>query len=138
MLQKRFLKTVALWYAYGAFHRLLDLLDLRLKFSTMDVPWKVLIVCKLVLGSMVAVGLWREKLWGEVLFVFMAVGQLLLYMAYGHIFGEHTLSMTVSIVSLTIYLVLLERSSRMKEKAMGSVLSSREISSNSEFANSGK
>lgn len=61
----RYLKLLSVLYFIGFGLHLCDLLDLRLKFSDMDITWRSWIVFLTVADLITAVGLWRSKAFGE-------------------------------------------------------------------------
>lgn len=97
---------LAILYFIGFSLHLLDILNLRLHFSDMDLVWKSWILFLLIFDLLAAMGLFLKKLWGEGLFILVAVAQLIAYMGFSAFFGEQDFLVYFHIICLSIYMVL--------------------------------
>ena len=98
-----------------------DILNLRLKFSEMDSIWKVWIVYLTIADLVAAVGLWRQKRFGDVLFVLVAVSQLIAYLGFKDIFSNQDMLIVFHVAALTIYFGFVGYSKLKRESPMGSI-----------------
>jgi hypothetical protein len=83
-----YLKVLSLCYLFGAVLHLMDLLSLRLDFSTLTPVWQFWIVYLLIFDFLAGIGLWRLKFWGVVIFLIVASSQLVMYLGFKDIFGD--------------------------------------------------
>lgn len=97
---------LAIAYAVGAVLHLLDVLDLRLKFTAMNTLWKSWIIYLLVFDTLAAIGLCRKKIWGDILFLFIASSQLIAYTKFNAIFGNQDFLITFHVVCIILYTIL--------------------------------
>ncbi len=93
-------------YFIGFVLHLLDILNLRLQFSGMDTIWKAWIVLLLILDLLASIGLFRKKAWGELVFLFVAVAQIVVYTQFRSKFGEQEFLVMFHFVSIGVYGVL--------------------------------
>lgn len=100
---KIYLKVLACFYFVGSLLHLLDLLDLRLKFSEMSLVWQIWIIYLMVIDILAAVGLWRQKSWGILLFLTVAASQLIAYIGFVGIFGRQDSLIVFHVLTLTAY-----------------------------------
>lgn len=106
---KLFLRTLAVLYLIGACLHVLDLLDLRLHFSEMNVAWKSWIFYLCIFDFIAAVGLWRQKRWGTVLFTMIALSQLVAYLGFQSFFGSQNFLVGFHVLTLAIFIFLFFR-----------------------------
>lgn len=102
----KFILFLAIAYSFGAILHLFDILNLRLDFATMDPPWKSWIVFLFVFDTLAAIGLFKKKLWGEILFLLIAVSQLVAYIQFKDIFGNQDFLVNFHIVCIVLYTAL--------------------------------
>ena len=85
---------------------ILDILNLRLQFSSMDTVWKTWIIFLLVLDLVASIGLFRKRIWGEIAFFVVALAQLVAYTKFTTIFGEQEFLIVFHCFCIGIYSVL--------------------------------
>lgn len=105
-LFSKFILFLAIAYSVGAILHLLDILNLRLNFTEMNTIWKSWIVLLLIFDALAAVGLFKKKVWGEVLFLIIAASQLVAYIQFKNIFGNQDFLVTFHIICIVLYAVL--------------------------------
>ncbi|HEY8271434.1 MAG TPA: AbiV family abortive infection protein [Pseudobdellovibrionaceae bacterium] len=98
-----YLKVLAALYFAGFIFHAADLFDARLRFSEMDSIWKTWILFLAAADLAAAVGLWRGKRFGEILFVLVAVCQLFAYLCFKSFFGNQTFLVIFHFVTLAVY-----------------------------------
>ncbi|WP_374033268.1 DUF6163 family protein [Bdellovibrio bacteriovorus] len=103
---KIYLKIMAACYFIGGLLHVLDVFDLRLKFSEMSFVWKSWILYLLVLDLVAAVGLWQRKSWGTALFLVVAMSQLIAYLGFRNIFGRQDTLIVFHVITLAVFVVL--------------------------------
>lgn len=103
---KVFSKVLSILYFVGFFLHFLDLLNLRLNFAEMSTPWKAWIVYLTLLDLIASVGLWKQKIWGELVFISVALSQLIVYVGFKNYFGSQEALVWFHIFTLAIYVVL--------------------------------
>jgi len=99
------LKVLAVAYLVGAFFHLMDLLDLRLRFSEMNTGWKVWIIYLFVADALAAIGLWGNKTWGILIFLMIASSQLIAYTLFSDFFGLQVPLILFHLISLSLFLL---------------------------------
>lgn len=102
----KFTLFLAIAYSVGAILHLFDILNLRLDFAAMDPLWKFWIVFLFVFDTLAAIGLFKKKLWGEILFLLIAVSQLVAYIQFKNIFGNQDFLVNFHIVCIVLYAIL--------------------------------
>lgn len=102
----KFILFLAIAYSIGAILHLFDILNLRLDFATMDPLWKSWIVFLFVFDALAAIGLFKKKLWGEILFILIAVSQLIAYIQFKNIFGNQDFLVNFHIGCIVLYAAL--------------------------------
>lgn len=101
-----FLRVVAVFYFIGAMLHLADFFDLRLHFSEMDVIWKMWIVYLLVLDTVTAIGLWKNKFWGIAAFFVVSISQLVAYLTFRDFFGSQWPLIVFHLIALGTFFYL--------------------------------
>jgi len=104
-----YLKFLSICYAAGAILHMLDIFDLRNEFSQMNSIWKLWILFLLLFDSVAAPGLWFGKTWGVLIFLMIAILQLIAYVGFRSIFGQQTFLVVFHIVTVAGYLIVLYR-----------------------------
>lgn len=99
----RYLKLLAVLYFIGFGLHLFDLLDLRLKFSEMNMVWQSWIVFLTVADLITAVGLWRSTVYGVWGFHLVASSQLIAYSIFSSFFGFQIILLIFHIVTLSLF-----------------------------------
>lgn len=102
----KFRLSLASLYFVGFVLHTLDVANLRLNFSEMDSLWKSWILFLLVFDLFASIGLFLKKGWGEILFIVVAVCQLIAYTQFKSLFGQQDLLVYFHISTLTLYLIL--------------------------------
>ena len=97
---------LAVLYFIGFSLHFLDVMNLRLSFSAMDLIWKSWILFLLIFDLLASIGLFLKKSWGELLFIVIAVAQLIAYIGFPSFFGEQGFLIYFHIICLSIYTVL--------------------------------
>lgn len=97
---------LALSYLIGFILHLLDVMGLRLNIAELDTVWKSWIIFLLVLDLLVAVGLLLKKIWGEVLFLTVALSQLIAYIGFSSFFGDQVFLINFHLVCIFLYIYL--------------------------------
>lgn len=100
---KKFLKILAVLYFAGALLHVLDLFDLRLKFSELENYWKVWIVYLCIMDFIAGIGLWRLEKWGIYCFLAVAVSQLVAYIGFPQYFGNQFSLIVFHLLTLIFY-----------------------------------
>lgn len=103
---RRFQIVLGVTYSFGSVLHALDIFGLRLNFSEMNPIWKAWILFLLVFDLIAALGLFLNKLWGEVAFVVVALTQLIAYLGFSSVFGEQDFLIWFHIVCLLSYIAL--------------------------------
>lgn len=98
-----FKKGLAVLYFIGFVLHGLDLLDLRLSFSSMDGFWKTWILSLFISDALAALGLYLEKWWGDLLFVAIALAQIGVY-SFTSVFGPQTFLIYFHVGCLATYM----------------------------------
>ena len=112
-----FLRILAVLYFFGGVLHGADLLDLRLKFSEMGSVWKIWIIYLAMADLLASIGLWRGTRWGVILFIIIAVSQLVAYSVFQSFFGEQSFLIVFHIVTLAVFSVLYSRKNATQKKA---------------------
>ncbi len=102
----KFILFLGFAYAVGFVLHLLDVLNLRLQFDTMDSIWKTWIIFLLIFDLLASIGLFWKKFWGELLFILVAVVQLIAYTQFKAIFGEQDFLVIFHSACITFYVLL--------------------------------
>jgi len=103
---KNFLRILAVLYFIAFIFHFLDLFDLRLSFSKMDELQKVWIVYLFLFDLIASIGLWFQKKWGELLFMFIAVSQIVVYGFFREFLGPQTFLIWFHLITLLFYFLL--------------------------------
>jgi hypothetical protein len=82
-----------------------------LSFAELPLAWQMMHFYFAILGSVVAVSLWKGEPWGVVLWLFLVLNQLMMYLPLAHIFGAQPEVVMTHIVTVGAYLAL-----RLSEK----------------------
>ena len=106
LLLKFYLRIISVLYFLGTVLHILDILDLRFKFSTMTSIWKIWTVFLIIADAIAAVGLWKGKLIGECAFLLVAITQLLVYSVFLSYFGNQQELILFHSITICIYMVL--------------------------------
>jgi hypothetical protein len=77
-----------------------------LSFGELPLLWQILHFYFAILGSVAAVSLWKGEPWGVVLWLFLALNQLIMYLPLAHIFGTQPEIVMTHIATVGIYLAL--------------------------------
>lgn len=101
------MKVLAVLYFVGGILHVMDIFDLRLKFSEMDSVWKIWIVYLCAFDLMASIGLWKTRAWGVYLFLLIPASQLIAYIAFKSFFGEQRELVLFHILTLTMFFVLI-------------------------------
>lgn len=102
----RYLKFLASLYFLGGILHILDLFDLRLKFSELGNHWKIWIVYLSVMDLITSIGLWQLKRWGIYCFFFVMISQLVVYIGFPNYFGNQYALITFHLLTLLVFAVL--------------------------------
>ena len=102
----KFRIILAICYLGGFILHVLDILNLRLHFTEMDSVWKTWIIFLAIFDLLTAIGLFRKKLWGELVFLLVAVAQLVAYTRFQQIFGQQEFLIRFHTVCLGTYGIL--------------------------------
>lgn len=105
-LIKIYLRLLSIIYLMAAALHWLDLLDLRLHFSEMNTIWKTWIIYLAVADSIVSVGLWKNKQYGEVSFLIVTTTQLIAFGLFQNVFGTQNFLITFHLLTMSIYIWL--------------------------------
>lgn len=84
----------------GAFLHLLDLFDLRLKFSEMPPVWQYWTLYLVLADALAAVGLITGKSFGVVVLLVVALSQLVAYTVWASVFGQQTVLIVFHVLTL--------------------------------------
>jgi hypothetical protein len=97
---------LAVLYFIGFLLHALDVMNLRLNFSDMDLIWKSWILFLLLFDLFASIGLFLKSLWGELLFILIAVAQLIAYIGFPSFFVEQEFLIYFHLICLSIYTAL--------------------------------
>lgn len=100
---KIYLRALAAFYLIGFLLHFADFFDLRLKYSEMSTGWKVWIVYLGLMDLAAAIGLWFQHTAGIVLFLIVAISQLIAYIGFRHYFGDQFSLIYFHLATLGIY-----------------------------------
>lgn len=100
---KIYLRALAAFYLIGFLLHFADFFDLRLKFSELSTGWKVWIVYLGLMDLAAAVGLWFQHAAGIVLFLVVAISQLVAYIGFKQYFGDQISLIYFHLATLGIY-----------------------------------
>jgi uncharacterized membrane protein (DUF2068 family) len=103
---KTYLRVLSALYFFGATLHILDILDLRLKFSGMSLGWKIWIAFLLFGDIFASIGLWNRKPFGEYGFLLISGSQLLAYSFFSNFFGKQYQLVLFHMITIIIYVVL--------------------------------
>lgn len=101
-----FLRVVSILYFVGAILHVMDILDLRLKFSEMNLVWRIWIVFLCAADFAASFGLWKNRIWGIYLFFLIAVSQIVAYVGFKTIFGDQQPLIVFHLISLALFFIL--------------------------------
>lgn len=102
----RYLKILACLYFLGGILHVLDLFDLRLKFSELGNHWKIWISYLCLMDLITAVGLWRLKRWGIYCLFFVMISQLIVYIGFPNYFGNQYALITFHLIILITFVII--------------------------------
>lgn len=102
---KTYLQILAAFYFFGFTLHILDVLDLRLSYTEMPILWKTWIIYLTALDFIAALGLWRQKIWGEMAFLIVAFSQLIAYIGFKKYFGSQNELIAFHVITLFVYFV---------------------------------
>lgn len=103
---KIYLRLLSILYLSGFLLHVMDLMDLRLVFTDMNLTWKAWIVFLTIGDFIAAVGLWLLKPWGIIAFQMIAISQLVAYLGFKDTFGGQTALVVFHVMTLTVYCFL--------------------------------
>lgn len=109
-----YLKILSIWVFLGVIVHVAAILDRSqylgisntLSFAELPLAWQMMHFYFAILGSVTAVSLWKGEPWGVVLWLFLALNQLIMYLPLAHIFGAQPEVIMMHIVTVGIYLAL--------------------------------
>jgi len=101
-----FRRTLSLLYFIGFLLHVADFFNFRLHFSEMDNIWKAWIIFLMVADVVASIGLWKDKLFGDVVFILVAISQLIAYLFFKDFFGEQMPLVVFHFITLFIYFLL--------------------------------
>lgn len=101
------LKILAISYFFAGTLHVLDLFDVRLKFSEMDFIWQSWTIFLAFADLLVAASLWSKSRLGELTFVAVVLSQIAVYLGWADHFGNQYAWIAFHLVTLTVYLVVL-------------------------------
>jgi len=102
-----YLKFIGLCYLVGFLLHALDLLHLRLEFSRMKPFFKLWIVYLFLADGFSVYGLFKSKIYGEVLFLIIAISQMIAYIFFKHYFGAQDFLIGFHLTTVLLYAGLL-------------------------------
>ena|SRR3989339_1853697 len=109
-----YLKILSFLYCTGVMLHILDLFDLRLKFSEMSIVWKMWIIY-LIAGDMIAsIGLYRQKIYGEIAFLIIGLSQIFAYTIFESYFGNQNALIVFHLITISIYLFFKNKKSFLR------------------------
>ena len=111
---KKYLKILACLYFLGGVLHILDLFDLRLKFSGLETYWKIWIIYLCIMDLITAVGLWGFKRWGVYCFLIVAASQLIAYIGFQKYFGNQFSLIVFHLLTVLIFMIM--RSEKIRNK----------------------
>lgn len=97
---------LAVFYFIGFLLHALDVANIRLNFSEMDLIWKSWILFLFIFDLLASAGLFLRKLWGEFLFILIATAQMIAYIGFSSFFGEQKFLIVFHITCLVLYGIL--------------------------------
>lgn len=95
-----YLQILSVFFLFGAFMHLLDLLSLRQSFAGMSEAWQIWTVYLFIMDGIVAAGLYKARRWGLAAFLILATSQLVAYLGFPEIFGRQDLPIGYQTVAL--------------------------------------
>ena len=101
-----YLKFLSLCYLVGAVIHLLDVFSVTRDYVNLALVDQIWIVYLLIFDSIAAVGLWKQKKYGEVVFLIIAFSQLIAYVGFQDVFGKESFLISFHVITVSIYLVL--------------------------------
>lgn len=114
-----YLKILAVFYFIGGSLHILDLFDLRLKFTELSFVWKAWILYLMVVDIIAAIGLWQRKSWGVALFLLVAISQLTAYIGFIGFFGRQYSLIAFHFVTLALYACVMWRDKKRISHSVG-------------------
>ena len=104
-LLKRYLRILALFYAFGASVHFGNLIGFgEIPFAESPLSWQIGDIVYAALDTAVVIGLWRGRLWGIVCFCVAALSQIVLYSGFPNLFAfteeQHAALRSMSILHL--------------------------------------
>jgi hypothetical protein len=103
---KLYLRILSVLYFLGFTLHLLDLFDLRLSFSQMNLTWKLWILFLLIADLLAAIGLWKLKQWGVYLFLLIATTQIIAYYGFFETIKNQNFLLVFHVLTVTSYFTL--------------------------------
>lgn len=103
-IQGLYNKFISVCYFIGSVLHLLDLLDLRIKYSEMNSIWKSWIVYLFIADFIAAIGLWKNKTYGAILFFIIAASQIVAYTVFVDRFSPQPFLIYFHFITIIIYL----------------------------------
>lgn len=108
------LKTLAVFYGYGALIHIADLLNLGhylgqshgFTFAQMPLAWKTATVYFTIFNTIAAIGLWKGALWGMACFLLAAASQVVMYTALTEIFTKQPGLVVFHLLMVGLYMLL--------------------------------
>lgn len=100
-----FLKFLAIMYFLGFALHLLDVFNLRINLSELNMSWKIWIFYLLVFDLLTAVFLWKKSKLGEVLFLCVASSQLIAYLGFKSFFGDQLFLVVFHCICILAYIL---------------------------------
>ena len=109
-----YLKILAVFYGYGAFLHLADLLSVGhylgqshgFTFAQMPLAWKIATVYFAILNTIAGIGLWRGTWWGVACFMLAAMSQVVMYTALTETFTKQPGLVVFHLVTIGVYVLL--------------------------------
>jgi hypothetical protein len=102
-----YFKLLSVAYFFALLLHVLDILNLRHKFSEMNILWQLWVVYLALVDFIAALGLWNGGRLGELMFLAVALSQLAVYLGWSEVFGNQYQLIGFHFFTLGIYLILL-------------------------------
>jgi len=115
-----FLKVLSVCFLFGGILHLLDLFDLRLQFSEMNMRWKIWILYLMIFDFIAALGLWKNTRWGIAVFLLIASSQVVAYGFFQELFTPQPYLISFHLVSVCLYFILRFQTKRRLLMTVGS------------------
>ena len=108
-LLRPYIRFLSILYTVGGLMHILDVFDLRLKFSMMSSTWRIWTIFLIVFDFIAAIGMWRQQTWGVAAFIIVATVQLVAYLGFMDVFGSQWLLITIHIITLNLLAIFLKQ-----------------------------